>query len=119
MARVTRKGTCQVLCRLDAYLTGLCLTVARMEEGLPRLRKVLESCSFSGVYQFKTRKLIKGPRRTWICGGCVTLARRVLQSGAAQADERARLVPADPDIGCASVPKAPGVPGRGCSPAAV
>ncbi len=58
------------------------------------------SCSFCGVHQFKTRKLIAGPRQTWICDGCVTLARRVLESSAAQADERARLEPADPDVRC-------------------
>jgi hypothetical protein len=57
------------------------------------------SCSFCAVDQFKTRKLIAGPG-IWICDGCVVLARRVLEAGAAQADERARLEPADPDARC-------------------
>ena len=100
----TSEGVCRVLCPLDGAwiptLTGLWLTVARMEEELLRLRKVLESCSFCGVYKFKTRKLISSPRQTWICDGCVTLGRRVLESGAAEADERARLKPADPDVRC-------------------
>lgn len=57
------------------------------------------SCSFCGVQQFQTRKIIAGPG-TWICDGCVALAHRVLDAGAAQADERARLDPADPDVRC-------------------
>jgi len=57
------------------------------------------SCSFCGVAQFETRKLIAGPG-TWICDGCVALARRVLEAGAAQVEERARLEPADSDVRC-------------------
>jgi hypothetical protein len=57
------------------------------------------SCSFCGVHQFETHKLIAGPG-IWICDGCVALARRVLAAGAAQADERARLEPADPSVRC-------------------
>src|SRR5437870_13265483 len=47
------------------------------------------SCSFCGVHQFETRKLVAGPG-VWICDGCVALARRVIETGAAQAGERAR-----------------------------
>lgn len=57
------------------------------------------SCSFCGVNQFETRKLIAGPG-SWICDGCISLARRVLEAGAAPADERARLEPADPGVRC-------------------
>jgi ClpX C4-type zinc finger len=57
------------------------------------------SCSFCGVHQFKTRKLIAGPG-TWICEGCITLARRVLEVGGAEANERAQLKPADADGRC-------------------
>lgn len=64
------------------------------------LVRALVSCSFCGVHQFKTRKLIAGRRSTWICDGCVTLARGVLESYAAQADERTQLEPADPDVRC-------------------
>lgn len=71
-----------------------------MEEERLRRRSAPASCSFCGVHQFKTRKLISGPRQTWICDGCVTLARRVLESGAAQADERTRLEPAGLDVRC-------------------
>lgn len=67
---------------------------------LDDLVQALVSCSFCGVQQFKTRKLISVPWQTWICDGCVTLGRRLLESSAAQADERARLEPADPDVRC-------------------
>jgi hypothetical protein len=43
--------------------------------------------------------LIAGPG-IWICDGCVALARRALAAGAAQADERARLEPAEPGVRC-------------------
>jgi hypothetical protein len=93
-----RLGIYRVLDYLPGPASGLPL--ARMEEELLRVRSVLEACSLCGVYKFKTRKLISGARQTWICDGCVTLARRVLDSGAAQADKRARLEPADPDARC-------------------
>jgi hypothetical protein len=57
------------------------------------------SCSFCGVAQFETRRLIAGPG-TWICDGCVALARGVLEAGAAQAVERTCLEPADSDARC-------------------
>jgi len=63
--------------------------VASIEEERLRLRSVPASCSFCGVHQFKTRKLISRPRQTWICNSCVTLAGRVLESGGAQAGELA------------------------------
>ena len=57
------------------------------------------SCSFCGVQQLETRRLIAGPG-IWICDGCVALARRVLAAGEGQADERARLEPAEPAGRC-------------------
>src|SRR5262245_19657011 len=57
------------------------------------------ACSFCGAHQFETRRLIAGPG-IWICDGCVALARRVLEAGAARANERAQLEPADPDVRC-------------------
>ena len=77
---------------------GVWTRLRRLRASADRPRAPL-SCSFCGVDQCKTRKLIAGPG-TWICDRCIALARRVLEAGVAQADERARLEPGDPDVSC-------------------
>src|SRR2546429_2756746 len=57
--------------------------------------RIPASCSFCGVHELETRRLIAGPG-TRICDGCLALGRRVLEAGAAQAGEPARLQPPGP-----------------------
>ncbi|HKF77299.1 MAG TPA: ClpX C4-type zinc finger protein [Candidatus Dormibacteraeota bacterium] len=77
---------------------GVWARLMRRGARAPRPRRP-PSCSFCSVHQFDTRKLIAGPG-VWICDGCVVRARHVVDAGAAQEGERARLKPAEANARC-------------------
>jgi ATP-dependent protease Clp ATPase subunit len=65
----------------------------RLRPGRGRRRQenlTLRSCSFCGIGQPGTQRLIAGPN-VFICDGCVDLARGVVDAGGEAANDRVRL----------------------------